>query len=184
MSRALTLAVKAISAFCAAALACAPVLRAGAAQSIPIPQTGVTFETGDTWMQGTQRMRLYGVQACLRGTAFVNSAGVQTDCGEASLAYLAAVVRDLKPTCTPVAQLAEPPQLFVVCSAKLDGQTLDLGTILITAGFGFAAFGADGKPVYPPYLVAELVAKKANAGLWGGQRFSHPTQLLLHVPHE
>ncbi|SEF11703.1 hypothetical protein SAMN05444161_8619 [Rhizobiales bacterium GAS191] len=138
----------------------------------------LSFETGDSWVQAGQRMRLYGVQACLRGTSYVNAAGASGDCGEASLAYLAAVIRDLKPRCTPVAQTAA--EIVVVCSAELAGSTLDLGTILTTQGYAFAAFGPDNRPVYMPYLVAELVAKKARSGLWAARSFSHPNQMLSH----
>ena len=33
-------------------------------------------------------MRLYGVQACIRGTTFTNQSGEKVDCGEASLALI------------------------------------------------------------------------------------------------
>ncbi|SEF13338.1 Endonuclease YncB, thermonuclease family [Rhizobiales bacterium GAS191] len=163
-----------------AGLAVSPV----AAEQLPafaVPQAGISFETGDSWVQGNQHIRLFGVQACLRGTTYVNSAGVRGDCGEASLVYLAALIRDLRPRCAPIAQTADPPEIIVVCSAELAGSTLDLGTIMITQGYAFAAFAADHKPVYMPYLVAELVAKKARTGLWATADFSHPTQMLLHA---
>lgn len=58
-----------------------------------------TFETGDSWtFQGT-RFRLYGVQSCLRQTSFTNEHNLKRDCGEASLAMLIALIRDLKPLC-------------------------------------------------------------------------------------
>ena len=72
-----------------------------------VPQVGVAFATGDTWTQNGQTMRLYGVQSCIRGTTFTNPLGVKTDCGEASLAYLAALVHDTRPQCAPVAQIGE-----------------------------------------------------------------------------
>ena len=122
-----------------------------------VPQVGVAFATGDTWTQNGQTMRLYGVQSCIRGTTFTNPLGVKTDCGEASLAYLAAVIRDTRPQCAPVAQIGEQRAILVVCSAHVGSSTLDLGTVLITEGFAFAAFTNDAKPVYMPYLVAELV---------------------------
>ncbi|SEF01288.1 Endonuclease YncB, thermonuclease family [Rhizobiales bacterium GAS188] len=146
-----------------------------------VPQTGISFETGDSWVQGNQRIRLFGVQACLRGTTYVNPAGVRGDCGEASLVYLAALIRDLKPRCAPITQTADPPEIIVVCSAELAGSTLDLGTIMIAQGYAFAAFAADHKPVYMAYLVAELIAKKARSGLWATEGFAHPTQMLMHA---
>jgi endonuclease YncB( thermonuclease family) len=149
--------------------------------SFEIPQAGVAFSTGDTWTQDGQVMRLYGVQACLRGTTFTNRAGVKTDCGEASLAYFAALVRDTKPRCAPVAKIDQPPAVLVVCSAHIGAATLDLGTILITEGFAFAAFDNAAKPVYMPYLVAEILAKQSKAGLWAAPDLPHPNTILLRA---
>jgi endonuclease YncB( thermonuclease family) len=154
------------------------------AQNVPaplfdVPQTGVAFMTGDAWAQGGQTFRLYGVQACIRGTTFTNRAGTKADCGEASLSYLAAVVRDTRPQCAPVAQIGQPPSILVVCSAHVGASTLDLGTILITEGFAFAAFNNDAKPVYMPYLVAELLAKNNKAGLWAAPDLPHPNPILF-----
>jgi endonuclease YncB( thermonuclease family) len=144
-----------------------------------VPQAGVAFMTGDSWTQGGQTLRLYGVQSCLRGTKFTNPAGAKADCGEASLLYLAALVRDTKPQCAPVAQIGAPRTILVVCSAHVGASTLDLGTILITEGFAFAAFKNDAKPVYMPYLVAELVAKNNKAGLWAAPDLPHPNPILF-----
>jgi endonuclease YncB( thermonuclease family) len=172
--------------FLAGALALAsppPAAAQAPAQAQPafgIPKQGVTFETGDTWQQGGQRMRLYGVQACIRGTTFTNQAGGTVDCGEASLSYLAAVIRDTSPSCVPVAQIAgAPATIIVVCTAQVGGQTLDLGTILVSQGFAFASFSNDAKPVYMPYLVAELSAKQAKRGLWAASDLPHPNTLLF-----
>ncbi|TIU09976.1 MAG: thermonuclease family protein, partial [Mesorhizobium sp.] len=33
-------------------------------------QPGITLETGDTWVSDGQKYRLFGVQSCLRGTAY------------------------------------------------------------------------------------------------------------------
>ncbi len=65
-----------------------------------IPENAI-FETGDSWIAGGQRFRLYGVQACLRGTAFTNASGQRRDCGEASLAMLISLNRDFRPLCAP-----------------------------------------------------------------------------------
>jgi endonuclease YncB( thermonuclease family) len=144
-----------------------------------VPQVGVAFATGDTWTQNGQTMRLYGVQSCIRGTTFTNPLGVKTDCGEASLAYLAALVHDTRPQCAPVAQIGEQPAILVVCSAHVGSSTLDLGTVLITEGFAFAAFNNDAKPVYMPYLVAEILARKNRAGLWAAPDMPHPNSILF-----
>jgi endonuclease YncB( thermonuclease family) len=149
-----------------------------------IPAMGVTLSTGDTWSYGGQQFRLYGVQACVRGTFFTNGAGQKRDCGEASLAYLAAVLKDTHPTCYGVGQLTrqdQPAQTtnIVVCAAKVGSSTLDLGTILITQGFAFAAYKADGMPAYVPYHVAERQAAERKAGLWAYAEVPHPVQVLL-----
>jgi endonuclease YncB( thermonuclease family) len=146
-----------------------------------IPQTGVSLVTGDTWVQNGQTIRLYAVQACIRGTSFTNQAGAKTDCGEASLAYLAALIRDTTPTCTAIAQTGAPPVILAVCAAHVGSNTLDLGTILTTEGFGFAALAASGKPIYQPYLIAELTAKKARRGLWAADDLPHPQAIMFNA---
>ncbi|MFW8642761.1 DUF736 family protein [Rhizobium beringeri] len=100
-------------------------------------------------------MRLYGVQACIRGTTYTDKSGHKQDCGAVSLAMLAAIVKDTKPTCAPVAQLTapvpnRPSTILVICSAHIGSNALDVGTMLITQGFAFAALEITGKPVYLP----------------------------------
>ena len=143
-----------------------------------IAQTGVEFQTGDTWSQNGQTFRLYGVQACIRGTQFTNPAGVKTDCGEVSVAYLAALVRDTKPRCSAVTQAGTPPVIFTVCAAHVGQNTLDLGTILISQGFAFAAVSPTGKPFQFTYSVVEGEAQKAGRGLWAAKDLPHPTKVL------
>ena len=112
------------------------------AASFPIAASAA-LETGDTWVQGPTRLRLYGVQACIRGTIYVNGSGQRLDCGDASLAMLAALIKDTRPECVPIAQ--QPGlQTFVTCSAILESKRVELGTMLITSGFAFAALKADG----------------------------------------
>jgi endonuclease YncB( thermonuclease family) len=152
-----------------------------AARQLPvfeIPQSGVEFQTGDTWKQNGQTFRLYGVQSCIRGTTFTNPAGAKLDCGEASIAYLAALIRDTKPRCTAVAQTASPPLIYTVCAAHVGANTLDLGTVMVTQGFAFAATDANGKPVNLQYAVAEGEAQKAKRGLWIARDLPHPTAIL------
>ena len=148
-----------------------------------VPQVGVAFSTGDTWTQNGRTMRLYGVQSCIRGTTFTNSMGAKADCGEASLAYLAAVMRDTRPRCATVAQIGKEVAILVVCSAHVGSSTLDLGTLLITEGFAFAAFDSEAKPVYMPYLVAENLAKKGRSGLWAAPDMPHPNSILFKAAH-
>ncbi|TDQ18186.1 thermonuclease family protein [Phyllobacterium brassicacearum] len=157
-----------------------------AAQVFSIPQTGLSFLTGDTWQQGSQKMRLYGVQACIRGTLYTDNSGLKQDCGAVSLAMLAAMIRDTKPTCSPIAQLPsrtlqESATILVICSAHVGDKSLDLGTALITQGFAFAAFSNDAKPVYMPYLVAEATAKQSKAGLWAYPDMPHPNLVLFEA---
>lgn len=149
-----------------------------------IARSGVAFVTGDTWIQN-QTFRLYGVQSCLRGTQFTNVAGGDSDCGEASIAYFAALIRDASPVCAPILQVGTPPTIYVVCQAHVGAATLDLAAIIITQGFGFASSAVDGantRPVYLPYSVAESDAKMHKRGLWAGT-FTHPVIALSKV-HE
>jgi len=145
------------------------------------PQSGVTFQTGDSWSANGQTFRLYGVQSCIRGTFFTNSAKARTDCGEASLAYLAAIVRDAKPRCTAIAQAGAPPVVFSVCAVHIGNNTLDLGTVLITQGFAFAATDATGKPTKFEYGVAESEASRAKRGLWSASDLPHPSTILMNA---
>jgi endonuclease YncB( thermonuclease family) len=153
------------------------------APEFSIPASGVQFITGDTWRIKGAIYRLFGVQACIRGTQFQNAAGGVSDCGEASIAYFASLIVDTRPKCRPLFQSdanGSPAITYVVCQAHVGENSLDLGTIIVTQGFGFAATARDGdnwKPVYFPYSVAEAGAKKNGRGLWAGV-FSHPTLAL------
>jgi len=172
-------------AFCQSATA-PPQIATTAPKALPVfdfPQSDATFSTGDTWASNGQTFRLYGVQSCVRGTYFTNAAGARTDCGEASLAYTAAIVRDSKPRCTAVTQAGLPPVTYTVCAAHIGGSTLDLGTILITQGFAFAATDANGKPVTFAYSVAESEAAKAKRGIWSAPDLPHPAKTLLNTAH-
>jgi endonuclease YncB( thermonuclease family) len=149
-----------------------------------VPQTGVTFLTGDSWQQAGQAMRLYGVQACIRGTTYTDTSGQKQDCGAVSLAMLAAIVKDTRPTCAPVAQLMAPAAsgqstILVICSAHIGNNALDVGTLLITQGFAFAAMANTGKPVYLPYNIEEGVAQQSRVGLWAYADMPHPNRVLV-----
>jgi endonuclease YncB( thermonuclease family) len=146
-----------------------------------IALSGVTFETGDTWSQGGEKFRLYGVQSCIRGATFTNAAGAKGDCGEASLAYFAALIRDTKPRCTTIARAAAPPLNYAVCAAHIGQTSLDLGTILITQGFAFAAADAHGRAVNLAYAVAEADAKANRRGLWASTDLPHPNAILARA---
>lgn len=159
-------------------------LEARAPKVAPLPifdvsQDGVQFQTGDTWSQGKQTFRLYAVQSCIRGTTFTNAAGTKRDCGEASIAYLVALIKDVKPRCTTLAQSGSVT--FAVCAAHLGAQTLDLGTILITQGFAFAATDPNGEPVNFQYAVAESDAQKNRRGLWASPDLPHPSAILRNA---
>jgi endonuclease YncB( thermonuclease family) len=156
------------------------------AQSSPwalIPETAV-FETGDSWIAEGVRFRLYGVQACLRGTYVTNVFGQKRDCGETSLAMLVSLIRDYRPVCAAVLEGAPKGVRHVTCVAapktgKAAGSRIDLGTALIASGFGFAALQPDSKPVHMPYFVAELDARRAKAGLWTFADLPEPNAIIL-----
>jgi len=143
-----------------------------------ISQSGVEFQTGDTWKQNGQTFRLYGVQSCIRGTQITNQAGAKNDCGEASVAYFAALIRDTKPRCSALAQSGSPPVIYTVCASHIGKNSLDLGTVLITQGFAFAATDANGKPINFQYAVAEGEAQKAKRGLWAAAELPYPNTIL------
>ena len=151
----------------------------------PVPASAV-YQTGDSWSDGGAAYRLYGVQSCLRGTQFTNAHGLKRDCGEASLAMLAALIRDLRPQCYEAAQIPRPKTIFVFCVAiptegAGKGARIDLGTALIATGFAFAALTPDGRPVHAPYLAAERVAQSARAGLWAFPDLPNPNAIILRV---
>lgn len=137
----------------------------------------VELLTGDTWRDRGKLYRLYGVQSCLRGTIALTAKGKEFDCGNVSLAHLAAFFSTAAVTCQPIA-LARDKATFVVCGAKLGGNTIDLGTALIAAGYAFAATDTKGSAVSANYLVAEVNAKMKADGLWA-TKFQHPIELLL-----
>ena len=157
----------------------APVSKAASHPVFDIPSAGIEFQTGDTWTQSGQTFRLYAVQSCIRGTAFTNAAGMKRDCGEASIAYFAALIKDAKPRCTALAQSGSVT--FAVCAAHVAAQTLDLGTILITQGFAFAATDPNGRPVNFQYAVAEGDAQKNKRGLWASPDLPHPSAVLRNA---
>ena len=148
----------------------------------PIPASA-TYQTGDSWTDGAVTHRLYGVQSCIRGTSFTNAHGAKRDCGEASLAMLVALVRDLRPQCHEAARFGDGKTVFVFCVAQPTrgagaGSRIDLGTALIASGFAFAALGPDGKPVHAPYLAAQQVAERSRAGLWAFDDLPNPTGVI------
>jgi endonuclease YncB( thermonuclease family) len=154
----------------------------------PVPASAV-YLTGDSWSDAGTIYRLYGVQACLRGTNFTNGHGMRRDCGEASLAMLVALTRDLQPQCYDAAEEPRTRTVFVFCVAirtvgSGQGSRIDLGTALIATGFGFAALKPDGKPVHAPYFVAQLVAQRAKAGLWAFADMPEPNAIILRALRE
>ncbi|WP_312407082.1 thermonuclease family protein [Rhizobium sp.] len=137
---------------------------------------GVTLETGDTWTSNGERFRLYGIQSCLRGTDYTDADGRSHDCGDASLAMLAAFIKDTKPICASVARTGGLS--YVVCYASVAGQRLDLANMLVTSGYAFAALNEKGMPYHLPYSVSEQLAQRKKAGLWQFKDVRHPAILL------
>jgi endonuclease YncB( thermonuclease family) len=149
----------------------------------PVP-ADASYETGDTWTAGGKRYRLYGVQSCLRGTSFTNAKGVKRDCGEASLAMLVSLVRDLRPMCYAAANIDYGRTVLVFCFATMaqgnnKGSRVDLGTALISIGYAFASVTQGGSPIYAPYLVAQGQAKNTKSGLWAFPDMPDPNAIIL-----
>lgn len=145
-------------------------------QTISFP-AGVTFETGDTWTYESRKFRLFGVQACLRGTTYRSPKGEDVDCGMRSIASIAALFSTGSIGCQPLGD-AKDGATFVVCAAEIDGTTVDVGTALISSGAAFAAVFPSEAPVSSAYAVAESAAKEGRNGLWDGT-FVHPASVLL-----
>lgn len=149
----------------------------------PVPK-GAVFTTGDTWTYAGETHRLYGVQACLRGTSFTNGSGALIDCGEASLTMLVSLVRDLNPLCYSAGWQAASKTRFVICVAQPSqgagaGARIDLGTALISSGWAFAAVDPAGAAVHEPYLIAQAVARKERLGLWQFPDMPDPNAIIL-----
>ncbi len=144
-------------------------------------QPGVTLESGDTWVSEGQRYRLYGVQSCLRGTAFTDTTGNKKDCGEASLAVFAAYIKDTKPVCARSANCR-----YFLCHLLRHNRRK---SPRFSDGVDYerlcaAALKADGLPYYPAYAVAEQEAREKRAGLWQFEDVQHPAILLSKSANE
>ncbi|MBZ9772610.1 thermonuclease family protein [Mesorhizobium sp. CO1-1-8] len=137
---------------------------------------GLALESGDSWTEAGANYHLYGVQACLRGTFYTDLSGHREDCGDASLAVIAAFIADTKPVCTPVATIGNV--VHVICYATVGEDRVDLGNLMITSGYAFAALQPNGLPYWPAYAVAEQVAREKRAGLWRFDDVQHPAILL------
>lgn len=141
---------------------------------------GVTLESGDSWTAGGQLYRLFGMQACLRGTFYTDKAGERRDCGEASLAVLAAYIADTKPVCAQIVQ--STATIFVSCYATIGPDRLDLANLIIASSFAFASLDGRGLPHHTPYAVVEQAAREKKAGLWQFDDVQHPAILLGQSP--
>lgn len=147
-------------------------------EAISFP-AAVIFETGDSWQYEDRLFRLFGVQSCVRGTRYRSPEGAEADCGMRSIGPIAALFSTETIACQPVGT-AKDGAIFVVCAAEVGGETIDVGTALISSGAAFAAVGPSGAAVLSSYAVAETVAKESGNGLWAGE-FIHPTALLLRA---
>jgi endonuclease YncB( thermonuclease family) len=136
------------------------------------------FETGDTWVSGSRRYRLYGLQACLRGTSITLSGGAVRDCGELNVIMTQAMIRDARPVCTNMKDI-DRNNLVVACQTTAGQHRYDLATYLIAQGWGFAAVDGAGHLIVPGYRVAEESARAARAGLWAYPDMPHPVTILM-----
>lgn len=64
--------------------------------------------------------------------------------------------------------------VLVACSVSIASEELDLGSMMISQGFAFAALTDAWHPVYAPYLAQEILARDAQKGLWAFQGFQRP----------
>lgn len=135
------------------------------------------FETGDTWISGGRRFRLYGLQTCLRGTSVTVSPGVVRDCGELNLIMAQAMIKDTRPVCATIKDLDEH-NAVVACQTTTGQRRYDLATYMIAKGWGFAAVDNTGHLIVPGYRVAEESARSVRAGLWVYSDMPHPVAVL------
>lgn len=143
---------------------------------VPFPEQA-QFETGDTWISGGRRYRLYGLQACLRGTPVTISPGVVRDCGELNLLMFQAFIRDTKPICTTIKDI-DQNNAVVGCQTTTGKRRYDLATYVIAEGWGFAAVDNSGHLIVPGYRVTEESARSARIGLWAYSDMPHPVAIL------
>jgi endonuclease YncB( thermonuclease family) len=143
---------------------------------VPFPAQA-QFETGDTWIAGGRRFRLYGLQTCLRGTSVTISSGVVRDCGELNLIMVQAMIKDTRPECTTIKDL-DQNNAVVACRTTTGQRRYDLATYMIAEGWGFAAVDSTGHLVVPGYRVAEESARSERAGLWAYSDMPHPVAVL------
>ncbi len=144
---------------------------------VPFP-SHAAFETGDSWISAGRRYRLYGLQACLRGTSITVSEGTSRDCGELNIVMLQSLVRDTKPVCTNI-QTIDQNNAVVACQTTAGAHRYDLATYIIAQGWGFAAVDGTGRLIVPGYRVAEESARAARAGLWAYPDMPHPVSVLM-----
>ncbi|MBB3659707.1 endonuclease YncB(thermonuclease family) [Rhizobium sp. BK650] len=143
---------------------------------VPFPAQA-QFETGDTWLSGGRRYRLYGLQTCLRGSSVTISPGLVRDCGELNLIMAQALIKDTRPVCTTIKDL-DQNNAVVACQTTSGQRRYDLATYMIAKGWGFAAIDASGHLIVPGYRVAEESARSARAGLWAYSDMPHPVAIL------
>ena len=144
---------------------------------VPFP-AAAQFETADSWIADGKRYRLYGLQACLRGTLVTIAPGVKRDCGELNLIMAQAIVRDSKPVCTTIREL-DANNLLVVCQTTTGKTGYDLATYMIAKGWGFAAVDPSSQLVVPGYRVVEQGARETREGLWAYSDLPHPVSILM-----
>ncbi|MBO9135306.1 thermonuclease family protein [Rhizobium sp. L80/93] len=143
---------------------------------VPFPAQA-QFETGDTWVSGGRRYRLYGLQTCLRGTSVTISPGAVRDCGQLNLIMAQAMIRDTRPVCTTIRNI-DQNNAVVACQTTTGERRYDLATYMIAHGWGFAAIDDTGQLIVPGYRVAEESARSARAGLWAYSDMPHPIPVL------
>lgn len=161
---------------CTVALLLLSATQAKAQKAFPVVPP-LTYESGDTWLAQGTRYRLYGVQACIRGTPYVMPNGAEGDCGDASLRMLAGLMATLKVSCTPI-ERAPTGAVVVVCAGQSRDKPVDLGAAMIVSGYAFSAELPSGAPVNVGYFASEIRAQTDKAGLWGARSFTHPVKAL------
>lgn len=137
---------------------------------------GVALESGDSWIEGGTRSRLFGVQACLRGRSYTDKFDARRESGEASLNVLAARISDAKP---PHARLAPSGDTILISRFVVIGSDrLVIANLTISSGFVFASLDGNRLPHHLPYALAGQTARENGAGRWQFFDAQHPAVLL------
>ena len=117
------------------------------------PFSGAVYAVdGDTLRQGSERIRLLGIDAPELQQTCSRPNGEVWACGRAARDLLADLVQDLSVTCQPQGR-----DRYQRILAKCKSREIDLGGHLVQKGMALGEF---------EYLAAEIAARASGEGIW------------------